>query len=200
MLAPAIIIAVFILLLSIPVGVRTEYGDERFSLCARVFVKDIPVFPAKPKTKAEKKTGKSGEPNKLISKLGFGLEEWLEVLKIALRVLGKLKRKLRVDKLYVRFTAGDPDPCTTASKYNAVNALINSLLPFLQRVFIVRKKDISIAADYSLEKSSIDMEAVLTLRVGRILICLISAGYAVLKLIIRNRMAQRRERKDSSGK
>ena len=85
-------------------------------------------------------------------------------------------------------------------RYNRLNGLIGSAIPFFENEFKVRKKDIFLDLDLEGEKSRFQFEITARVRVGRLLAIALAAGFSFLKLLIKNRVQRIRERKARNGK
>ena len=88
-----------------------------------------------------------------------------DAVRTALGVLDKLKRKINIEKLKICFTEADPDPYSAVMKYNAMNAAVGSALFFVENTVVIKKKEIMIDIDRSLNASRIDFELGISVRV-----------------------------------
>lgn len=191
-----LIFAVLFLIGCIPVGADVLYLDGALTLKAKLgpfWLKLIPR-PEKhraPKSKKEKKPAakkqadtaepKEKKPSPLLS---GGVSGILELLRFAGDVLGELRRKLRLDDLMlrVRFGAGD-DAAKTAIQYGRAWAAIGAVMPCLERIFVIKKRDIGAELDYNeKEKMRVDAHLLITITIGRALALAVYAGVRFLKL------------------
>ena len=61
--------------------------------------------------------------------------------------------------------------------------MIGALLPCLERIFVIKKRDIGAELDYNVdEKMAVDAHTVLTITIGRALALALRAGIGFLKI------------------
>lgn len=184
-----LVLAIFFLLGCVPAGADVSWRGGVFTLRAKLGPFRMTLVPAKEK-KRKKKTAKKAESESTTQspkpKLAFsgGVSEIMELLEFALNVLGDLRRKLRVEQLtlHVRFGAGD-DAAKTAIAYGRAWAAIGALLPCLERLFVIGKRDLGAELDYACgEKMTVDARLVITITIGRALALALRAGVRFLKI------------------
>ena len=80
------------------------------------------------------------------------------------------------------FGAGD-DAAKTALRYGRAWAIIGVVMPHLERIFVIKKRDIGAELDYNVdEKMALDAHMVLTITIGRALALALRAGIGFLKI------------------
>ena len=164
-----LIFGILFLIGCIPVGVDAAYLGGSFTLKVKIWLLRLQILPAKPKKpKMEKasaaKDGKkpaggkdkapaakeaqtavgAEKPAQATPKKAFltgGVQEILDLARLAADTLGNLRRKLRMEELMlrVRFGGGD-DAAKTAILYGRAWAVIGALLPCLERIFVIKKR------------------------------------------------------------
>ena len=207
-----LIFGILFLIGCIPVGVDAAYLGGSFTLKVKIWLLRLQLLPARPKKpkKAKKSTAKDGKkhaggkdkapaakeaqtadgaekpaqatPKKAL--LTGGVQEILDLARLAADTLGNLRRKLRMEELMlrVRFGGGD-DAAKTAILYGRAWAVIGALLPCLERIFVIKKRDIGAELDYNVdEKMAVDAHMVLTITIGRALALALRAGIGFLKI------------------
>ena len=125
------------------------------------------------------KAGCAGEENTFDASCGQR-----ELLRFLSDVLGDLRRKIRLNELtlHVRFGAGD-DAAKTAIRYGRAWALIGMVMPHMERIFVIKKRDIGAELDYNeKENMRVDAHLLTTITVGRALALLVYAGVRYLKM------------------
>ena len=199
MIALAVILAVLVIILILPVGADASYIDNVFSLAAKAGPVKIGILPKKKKAEAEtqpkpkkekKKKGEAEETEvkaekKPKQKLSF--EDITGIIRLALDALGRFRRSLSIDVLMLHLTTAGPDPYSAVMSYGYFNAAIGALLPSLHRAFKVKKEDIASQVDFEADKLKIDARLQLTVRIGEILLIALCAGFAFLKWLLRRR-------------
>lgn len=197
-----VILAVLVLIGCIPVGVDAAYGEGGVLLSAKISFFRLQILPAKPKkSKKPKKPKKSRQqkqaaapsaapdapaaeaaPQKKLALPG-GLRGILRLVNLALSTLGDLRRKLRVEELTLHVTFAGDDPADAALHYGQAWAAVGALMPALDRLFVIKKRDIFPILDYNREQMSVDAHLILTITIGRALALGLKAGLGFLKLL-----------------
>ena len=188
------IFAALVLIGCIPVGVDARYNAEggpkklRQSRTARRPTRRKPKKKKKqqkqqkkPEKAPEKAASQEKKPNPILS---GGVDEILQLLDIVLDTLGDLRRKLRVNELtlYVRI-GGSDDPAKAAMGYGRAWAAIGAITPSLERLFVIKKRDIQPALDYTISNTQVDAHLVTTITIGRSLALALRAGIRFLKIL-----------------
>ena len=190
----AVILAVLLLIGCIPVGVDAAYGEGGIRLAVKIWLFRLQLLPQKLKKKkkpakkaapkqkkpAPEKPAGEKKPNPLLS---GGVDGILELLDLGVQTLGDLRRKLRVEELTLHVTFAGDDPADAALHYGQAWAAIGALMPALDRLFVIKKRDICPILDYNREQMSIDAHLILTLTIGRALALGLKAGLGFLKLL-----------------
>ena len=135
----------------------------------------------KPEKAPEKAASQEKKPNPILS---GGVDGILQLLDIVLDTLGDLRRKLRVNELtlYVRI-GGSDDPAKAAMGYGRAWAAIGAITPSLERLFVIKKRDIRPALDYTISNTQVDAHLVTTITIGRSLALALRAGIRFLKIL-----------------
>ena len=194
------IAAVVLLVLAIlPLGVHVRYNDAGFLLRVIAGPVKITVFPRKKKPKKQKtkqkkqKAGKRPEstdsgdtppqPPKPVpepKEKGGSLTRFLPLVKLGLKFLGDFRRKLRVDNLFLRLILAGDDPCDLAVNYGRAWAAVGNLMPQLERLFVIKKRDIQVECDFTAEEISVIAHVDITITLGRLLTLAVVYGIRVL--------------------
>jgi len=191
-----IALGILFLLAILPLGVSVRYdsggtvvrvilGPVRITLIPRK--KKDPQKKAEPKKQEQKqkspqKEKKSPPPEKTEAPAkGGSLTDFLPLVKIGLQMLDCFRRKLRVDRLECKLILGGDDPCDLAVNYGKAWAAVGNLLPGLERVLVIRKREIEVECDFTSNQTLVIARLDLTITLGR----LVSLGvvYGVRALI-----------------
>ena len=129
--------------------------------------------PAQKPAAAPKKPLFSGDPKELRALLQLGVQ-----------TLGDLRRKLRVEvlTLFVYFGGGD-DPAKNAIAYGRAWAVIGSITPLLDQLFVIQKRRIEPRFASQEDKLRVEGRIVLTITIGRALALGIRAGLGFLRIV-----------------
>lgn len=190
---------VLLALAVIPLGVRIRYNDAGFLLRVIAGPVRITVFPRKKKPKKQKtkqkkqKAGKRPEstdsgdtppqapkPVPEPKEKGGSLTRFLPLVKLGLKFLGDFRRKLRVDNLFLRLILAGDDPCDLAVNYGRAWAAVGNLMPQLERLFVIKKRDIQVECDFTAEEISVIAHVDITITLGRLLTLAVVYGIRVL--------------------
>ena len=190
-----VIFAVLVLIGCIPVGVDARYNAEGVFLAAKIGPFRLQLLPQKPKKKPKKRKQQKKQPEKAPAKAGTqekkpnpllsgGVDGLMQLLDLAFDTLGDLRRKLRVNELTLRvLIGGADDPAKAAMGYGRAWAAIGVITPALERLFVIKKRDIRPALDYTISNTQVDAHLVTTITIGRSLALALRAGIRFLKIL-----------------
>lgn len=192
----------------IPLGIRVSYGEAGFE--ARVIAGPVKItlFPRKKRKKKPKITDSSEKATEETTKAssekkrpktettekdepgmqsGGSLERFVPWIRLALDFLGALRRKIRLDNLYLHVVLAGDDPCDLAVNYGRAWAVVGDLLPKLERVFVIGKRDIQVNCDFAAEKITIAARGDMRITLGRTLCLGVIYGIRALKIILKRK-------------
>lgn len=189
---------VLLLLAVLPLGVWIRYDEAGPLVRIVAGPLKITVFPVRKKEKKAKKAKQDAapeakeapppelpqpsmeqQPTKKTN--GGSLVDFLPLVKVALDLLGDLRRKLRVDELYLRLILASSDPCDLAVNYGRTWAAVGNLIPQLERYFVIKKRDIAVECDFTAEKTLVYLQMKITITFGRLLSLLTIYGFRGLR-------------------
>lgn len=205
-----IVLGVLAALAAVPLKLALAYDQGNFRAAVRVGPVTVFRYPAKKKPESERpsakeENGPAGEEEKPSPKAGAseeksagkepasaqtgergeqsqdGLKKWMPFVRLAWELLGDLRRKLVVDRLVFRLVLADPDPCDLAVNYGRTWALIGSLMPQLEQVFVIQKQDVDVQCDFTAEKTTIYARAKLSIPLYRLLGLVGKYGFQALR-------------------
>jgi hypothetical protein len=201
MKALVIVILVLSVLLLIPIGIDGGYKSRTVVLGLRVGFLNIRVLPKKPKhgepklkkpPKLKKLRKDEEKPEKALK---LDAETLRKLLPIALKSLGRLRRKIHVDYLRLRYTFASDDPFKTAMAYGAASAALSAVLPLLDEAFEIGEADIGTSFDFLSDEPVLDCWLTTTIHLWEVFYIAIALGIDFLKLKLRHKLAFR-TRKD----
>jgi len=207
MTALAITFAVIILIALLRFGVSVEYSGEGFYVVANAGPLSLQVYPRREKPgltrkmvarkvrrdlkKAEKKAKKKPEEKK-----PGRLKDYLETVPAIWADLGRLRRRLLIKRLTVRYTAAGPDPAATAQLYGAATAVFAVVLPAIDRLFRVRRRDLQTAVDFQADEQLLFVSADVSLAVWEALYIIFALVPALVKLVLKTQIPVVKKGKD----
>lgn len=186
----------------IPLGIRASYGEAGFE--ARVIAGPVKItlFPRKNRKRKSKNTDSSEKSAQETTKSpsekkrpktekdepgmqsGGSLERFVPWIRLGLDFLGALRRKIRLDNLYLHVVLAGDDPCDLAVNYGRAWAAVGDLLPKLERIFVIRKRDIQVGCDFAAEKITVAARGDMTMTLGRTLCLGTIYGIRALKIFL----------------
>ena len=192
--------AVLLVLAILPLGIRIRYNEAGFFLKVIVGPIKITVFPRrkkpenrKPREKKPDKEHKLEQPKTSVpeeqqqpdaqpeqQEKGGSLTRFLPLIQLGLEFLGDLRRKLRLDNLYLRLILASDDPCDLAVNYGRVWAAVGNLIPQLERLFVIKKRDIQVECDFTASETCVVAHLDITITLGRLLALALVYGVRVL--------------------
>ena len=171
LLAAALILAALLLLGQIRFGTQVLYSSAGVKLKLKIGPVKITLLPQKEKKRPEKKPKKPKKPKKAAEGPPLGPEEIIALVKqalpVALEAAGRLKRKIRVDRLYLDVAVGGEDPAAAATAYGGLNAAIGMIWPLVEQNLHVKDRRIRTRADFLETRTRVDLDAAATLTVGQ---------------------------------
>ena len=141
-----------------------SYVDEKY----------VSAAAKKKKKKATTSTATAETPAK---KKGGSVMDFLPLVDVALGLLNDLRRKLRVDYLELKVVMAGGDPCDLAMNYGKAWAAIGNLMPRLEKVLVIKKRDIDVECDFTASQTTIYARLDLTITLGRILAIVVVYGF-----------------------
>ena len=191
--------AIVLILAVLPLGVRVRYNSAGLILRVIAGPLKITVFPRKKKPKKQKvkqkkpKEEQNAEPSATEDKppqppeaqpeqkeKGGSIARFLPFIKLGLKFLGDFRRKLRLDNLYVRLILAGDDPCDLAVNYGRIWAAVGNLMPQLERLFVIKKRDIQVECDFTASETCVVAHLDITITMGRLLALALVYGVRVL--------------------
>ena len=191
-----IFFAVVLLLAILPLGVFVSYDEDGVLVKIVAGPVKITLFPRpkkekKSEKKSKKKTSaspaeqlpKPPQPPKQIpeKKKGGSWTDFLPLVQVALDFLGSFRRKLRIDQLELKLTMAGDDPCDLAVNYGRAWAAVGNLMPQLERLFVIKKRNIEVACDFTASQTLVKFRSEATITLGRLVSLAVVYGIRVFR-------------------
>lgn len=200
-----ITLGILTLLAILPLGVSLKYDAE--GALARLILGPIRItlFPAKPKAKKEKpKKEKKAKPAKAEKttpqkepmpekpsippkeepKKGGSWTDFLPLVKTVLDFVGDFRRKLRVNRLELKLILAGDDPCDLGVNYGRAWAAVGNLMPQLEKIFVIKKRDVEVECDFASTEVLVIARLDLTITLGRLLVTVVRFAFRAIKQYI----------------
>lgn len=169
----------------LPIGVSVRYNEDGFSL--RCLLGWIPISltkkgsgKTKPKKQGKKKPKKkTSEPEK--EKKGGSITDFLPLVQTGAALLNALRKKVRVRRLEMKLILAADDPCDLAINYGRAWAAVGNLMPQLERVFVIRKRDVEVECDFESSETAVKARVDAVIRFGAVVWIAVYYGLRALK-------------------
>ena len=191
-----IFFTVVLLLAILPLGVFVSYDEDGVLVKIVAGPVKITLFPRpkkekKSENKSKKKTSaspaeqlpKPPQPPKQApeKKKGGSWTDFLPLVQVALDFLGSFRRKLRIDQLELKLTMAGDDPCDLAVNYGRAWAAVGNLMPQLERLFVIKKRNIEVACDFTASQTLVKFRSEATITLGRLVSLAVVYGIRVFR-------------------
>lgn len=179
---------VITLLAILPLGVSAIYQETGPLVQLIVGPVRFTVFPAKQKKEEKEKPlkqkeAKSSAPKQTApkEKSGGSYRDFLPLVELILEFLGVFRRKLRVNRLEMKLVMAADDPCDLAINYGRAWTALGNIIPQLERLFVIKKRDLEVECDFASDKTRIYARLDLTITIGRLLSISTVHGIRILR-------------------
>ena len=183
-----IVAGILLLLAVLPLGISAVYDAAGPLLRAIVGPLRFKLYPTKGKKKTRKTKPKMGKKKKSATaasaskkKKGGSYQDFLPLVQAVLEFLSTFRRKLRVKRLEMKLVMAADDPCDLAVNYGKAWAAVGNLMPQLERLFVIKKRDVEVACDFTADKTLIYARLDLTITLGRLLAMTVVHGVRILR-------------------
>lgn len=197
-----IALGVIFLLGILPLGISARYNGDGALLRVILGPIRLTLFPRPKKEKKSRPSKKSdAQPKKQEEPLpsppqppkqepsekekGGSLLDFLPLVKVALNFLGDFRRKLRVNCLELKLILAGGDPCDLAVNYGKAWAAVGNLMPRLERLFVIKKRDVEVECDFTASETLVIARLDLTVTLGRLLGLAVVYGVRALREFLR---------------
>ncbi len=180
-----ILLAVLSALLFVPFGVRGIYSRSGAGVWLLIGPVKFRIFPGNKKEKPtkQKKANKAGSAQGSASK-GGSLRDFQPIVGSVFQFLEEFRKKLRVKNLELRLILAGDDPCDLAVNYGRAWAAVGSLLPQLERLLVIKKRNIQVECDFQAEKTLVFARMDTTITLFRAMQLLTLHGIKIIKQLI----------------
>lgn len=182
LIALGVLVAVPVLISLIPVGLLLLYDKDGFRYFLRVgFLRfELGKKKTQSKEKPKQKTGSNPIAQKakaaVTGKEGGELSQFWPLLEALGKLLNDLRKKLRVKKLELHLVMGGEDPYNLALNYGRAWAAVGNILPLLEQIFVIRKRDVQVDCDFTAQSPKIYFKLDIRLIVFRLIKLLLQYG------------------------
>lgn len=174
-----ITLGILVLLAVLPLGIHIRYDED--GVLGKLIAGPIRIllFP-RPKKEKKEKPKKKPKPKKKKKpasaaakpkekKKGGPITDFLPLVDVALGFLNGFRKKLRVDCLELKIVMAGGDPCDLAVNYGKAWAALGNLQPLLERVLVIKKRNIELECDFVAASTLVTARVDITMTLGRLL-------------------------------
>lgn len=198
-----------------PIGAKFRYDADGIFLAVIIGPFRLTLLPKKKKEKKPKKEKRTKDKGKIQKstqnkadyqtdpgpkpvnkpaekkKAGGPITDFLPLVNVVLKFLNDLRRKIRIDHLDVKLILAGDDPCDLAVNYGRAWAAVGNLLPQVERIFVIRKRNIDVECDFTADETLVNAGLELTITIGRLLsitcLLLFRAVKELIKILIKRK-------------
>ena len=182
-------IGILVLIAILPVGVRLIYDADGLILSLLLGAVKIKLFPKasgdkkikKKKPEKKQKQSKQEQKTKPAKKTGGKITDFLPLVDVGLKFLNRFRRKLRVKCLEINYVMAGGDPGDLALNYGKAWAAVGNIMPLLERIFVIKKRNVQVQCDFSADLATIYARLDITITVGRIVGLAVKYGVLALR-------------------
>ena len=183
-----IALGVLTLLAIMPIGVSFRYDDDGPLVRVLFGAFGVTVYPSgktKSKKEAPEKPSKDNKSSmktaKTPEKKGGKIQDFVPLVRTALDFLGDFRRKIRVRRLDLNVILAGGDPCDLGVNYGRAWAALGNLWPQLERLFVIKKRNIEIQCDFEASQTLVTACLEVTITLGRLLALVVIYGLRGIK-------------------
>lgn len=167
-IAPAVIAAIAVIALFLPVKLRIWASDEIFAEWRVLFFRKM-LYPAPPKKKKKGAKKKKEQPEKAKKPKETTAENVVSMIRSVTKALStlwdKLRRRVKIKLIRLTVVIATDEAAKAALIYGAAANACDALLDALRRYLKFTEKDgaVSVSVDFSKEKTEFDFDIELSL-------------------------------------
>lgn len=164
-----------------PVGIRTVYdamGARAWLILGPVRLK---LYPSNGKKKTKAPKAKKQTTGTTQATKGGSYQDFLPLVQLVVEFLSAFRKKLRIAMLEFHLVMAGDDPCDLAVNYGKAWAAVGNILPQLERVFTIKKRDIQVACDFTASQTTVRVRADITVALYRLLSMVAVYGFRGLR-------------------
>lgn len=184
-----IAVGILVALALLPLGVGGVYDHTGYILYFRIGPVRFALLPRKRKKQKAKKADNSTQnsankkalPKKQDKSKGGILQDFFPLLHLILDFLGDARLKLRVNYLEAKVTLANDDPADLAITYGNAWTIVGNVMSQLERLFVIKKRDIEVQCDFTAEKTLIFARFDTTITIGRLVCLQVKYGIPVIR-------------------
>lgn len=172
-----IALAVLVGLGFLPLGFRAVYRESDPGVWVLIGPLKLRVYLGNRKPEQSKISGKTVKSETK----GGNYRDFRPVIDTIVDFLGEFRRKICVNHLELKLILAGDDPSDLAVNYGKAWAILGSLIPQLEQLFKIKKRDLEVECDFTSDKTLIFARVDATITLARTLCLLSRHGAEILR-------------------
>ncbi|MEG2377661.1 MAG: DUF2953 domain-containing protein [Clostridia bacterium] len=160
------------------VRAEIKYNSDGFKLIIRILFYKMEI----PGKKKAYKKGKGQKAKKPEGEHGGKLDNFTELIKLALKIGGKAISKIKIDDMELQLNVASDNPFKTAMMYSGAGSAVGILVPLLENNFNIKKKKISVNPDFVGHEITVVLDAIASIAIGSLIKLGIIFAYHFMKM------------------
>lgn len=109
------------------------------------------------------------------------LADFRAIVQLVCNFLSDFRRKLRIRNLELKIILAGDDPCDLSVNYGRAWTALGSLMPQLERLFVIKRRNLEVECDFTAEEPLVEARIDMTILVYRLLWIIIYHGIPGLR-------------------
>lgn len=183
-----VLLCLFLLSL-VRLGGGVKYSRDGLFVRLRFGKISFLVYPRKKRQKREKprKSQEEPPPQEPKEERGGSLELVRQYLPLVCQAAGELKRKIRVDTLWLDLVVAADNAAAAAMAYGYANMAVGMLWPLIEQNFEVRDPRIKTRVEFNDATPTVYINAALSMRLGQLVSFTLRFGWKFLRIYMQTR-------------
>lgn len=183
-----VLLCLFLLSL-VRLGGGVKYSQDGLFVRLRFGKISFLVYPRKKRQKREKprKSQEENPSQEPKEERGGSLELVRQYLPLVCQAAGELKRKIRVDTLWLDLVVAADNAAAAAMAYGYANMAVGMLWPLIQQNFEVRDPRIKTRVEFNNATPTVYINAALSMRLGQLVGFTLRFGWKFLRIYMQTR-------------
>lgn len=184
-----IVLLCLVLIAMIPLGACLRYGQQGTYAWIVTGPFRFQVYPTNKRRSKRKSAGRTKkkdgfESHARVNKKNRKLSVFLPLVRLILDFLTDFRSKLRINDLQLKVILAGDDPCDLSIHYGRAWAALGNLMPYLERFFVIKKRNLEVECDYTADSTQINAYINMTITIGHIFFIGAYHGIRVLRKYI----------------
>lgn len=168
-----IVLLCLLLIGMIPLGICVRFSQQQAAAWLVAGPFRFRVYPRSKAKNKRKTTGKATkkdgfESHAKSNKKNNKLTNLLPIVQLIFDFLTDFRSRLRINDLQLKVILAGDDPCDLSINYGRAWAALGNLMPYLERYFVIKKRNLEIECDYASDAIRLSGYLNMTISVGHV--------------------------------